>query len=261
MNDRRNGSELEVSNEAENNWLTVEKPYLALSNVFPNLLGPNIGARLSLYPLTIALSVCRSFLTEPKYIIRKPAVPNAQTMVVHESKPATSGRQLATFSYFHVNPTIHTHEKPYEILINLPQAAASSSGYRRSNQEFEPHECVVEDVRGQEADFGLDQQGVCWRRWEGPDAWKGVNAEKVKRLGHGGIEETYLADVEGFIKRELEHENGQRVERVKVFDYKVGSSRLSRAQSSYVGRHDIEELWILRSAPKLMDGGIFGSYD
>ena len=163
-------------------------------------------------------------------------------MLVHEPKPATSGPQLATFSYFHFNPTIHTHEKPYEILINLPQATTNSSGYRRSNQEFEPLECVVEDVRGREAEFGLDQQGVCWRRWEGPDAWKGVNAEKVKSFGHEGIEETYLADVEEFIKRELEHENGQRVERVKVFDYKVGSSRVSRAQSPYIRRHYIRRL-------------------
>ena len=119
----------------------------------------------------------------------------------------------------------------------------------------------MEDVRGREADFGLDQQGVCWRGWEGPDAWKGVNAEKVKSFGRGGIEETYLADVEEFIKRELEHEDGQRVERVKVFDYKVGSSRLSRAQSSYIGRHDIRGFWILGSAPKLMDAAVFCSYE
>lgn len=139
----------------------------------------------------------------------------------------TSGPQAAVFSYFCFNPAVHTHEKPYEILINMPRATEKPESYRRSNQEFEPREAVVNDVRGRESEFGLDQQGVCWRKWEGPREWRGIDGDAVKRLGHERIKRGYLKEIEGFVKRELELEGGSKVDKVVVFDYKVRKAHLA----------------------------------
>ena len=134
----------------------------------------------------------------------------------------TCGPQPAVFTYFHFDSSIHTHEKPFEILINLPSAVVNSPGYRRSNQEFEKRETIVEDVRGREWKFNLDKEGFCWKNWEGPQSWLGVDGSGVQSKGHHAIESEYLREVEGFIKEEFERE-GQSVEKVKVFDYKVTS--------------------------------------
>ena len=114
------------------------------------------------------------------------------------------------------------HEKSYEILISLPSAAQNPTTFRRTNQEFENRDVVVQDVRGKEGEFSLDKHGVCWRSWNGPDPWIGIDSEGVKQLGHIGVETTYLREVEAFIKQEVEEQDDEPVDRVKVFDYKVG---------------------------------------
>ena len=83
----------------------------------------------------------------------------------------------------------------------------------------------MDDVRGRESGFGLDRQGVCWREWTVPDKWRGIDGEGFKSLGHEEIERSYLRQMEEFIKTELELEGGARVDRVKVFDYKVCGAR------------------------------------
>lgn len=112
-----------------------------------------------------------------------------------------SGPQSAVFSYFHFNSAIHSHEKPYEILINLPSAETKPDTYRRHNQEFEDHSTIVQDVRGREGDFSLDRNGMCWRTWHGPDAWQGIDAQGVKDMGHDRIQEEYITAVEAFIEK------------------------------------------------------------
>ena len=131
------------------------------------------------------------------------------------------GPQPATFSYFKFIPSIHTHEKPYEILVNLPSATKNRLDYRRSNQEFESHETVVEDIRGKEDEFSLNIQGVCWRNWRGPDYLQDVDGEELKKKGHESLREGYIHEAEDFIRDELEKEDGRRADIVKIFDYKV----------------------------------------
>lgn len=131
------------------------------------------------------------------------------------------GPQTATFSYFKFIPSIHTHEKPYEILVNLPSATKNPLDYRRSNQEFESHEIVAEDIRGKEDEFSLNLQGVCWRNWRGPEYLRDVDGEELKRRGHGSLGEGYIREAEDFIKDELERQDGRRADIVRVFDYKV----------------------------------------
>ncbi|KAF3014477.1 hypothetical protein E8E14_010510 [Neopestalotiopsis sp. 37M] len=134
---------------------------------------------------------------------------------------AKSGPQPAVFSYFHFNPSIHNHEKPYEILINLPSSDNGKSEYRRHNQEFEDREAVVQDVRGFEDQFSLNSNGVCWRKWEGPAEWRDLKAEGVMKLGHEHIRSGYIKAVEHFIGQELEKQDGKPVDIVKVFDYRL----------------------------------------
>ncbi|KAI0855634.1 hypothetical protein F4860DRAFT_530119 [Xylaria cubensis] len=149
------------------------------------------------------------------------------------SQPSASGPQLAVFSYFHFNPAIHEHEKPYEILINLPIAQAHNRDYRRHNEEFESCTTVVDDVRGRESDFTLDRNGFCWRDWEGPIDWKGLRAQDIKELGHDWIQSGYIKYVENFIKAELEKMDGQPIDIVKVFDYRL---RVSSHLKDFEGR-------------------------
>jgi hypothetical protein len=135
---------------------------------------------------------------------------------------AISGPQTATFSYFHFNPDIHTREKPYEILLNLPLREKDPT-YKRHNKEFEEHRVPVQDVRGREKEFTLDKNSFCWRRWEGPVSWRGFDADVVKALGNEEVEATYIKEVEKFIASELEREDDKPVDIVKVFDYRVRS--------------------------------------
>ncbi len=93
---------------------------------------------------------------------------------------STIGPQPATFSYLAFNPTFHTREKAYEILINLPLASVNPQSYHRSNEEFEQQSSLVNALRGQESEFGLDLQVPIWRKWEGPDEWRGVDGKVVK---------------------------------------------------------------------------------
>ncbi|KAK6208486.1 hypothetical protein LQW54_006832 [Pestalotiopsis sp. IQ-011] len=111
--------------------------------------------------------------------------------------------------------------RPYEILINLPSSDNSKSDYRRHNQEFEDREAVVQDVRGHEDQFSLDKNGVCWRKWEGPADWRGLNATGVMKLGHENIRSGYIKAVEDFIRQELEKQDGKPIGIVKVFDYRL----------------------------------------
>ena len=129
---------------------------------------------------------------------------------------AVSGPRPGVFSYFRFNPDVHTREKPYEILVNLPP------GRQRHNQEFEDCKTTVTDVRGRETDFSLDVNGFCWRKWAGPEAWRGIDAEAVKALGHDRVMSGYVAQAEEFLRSELAVSGESEVDIVKVFDYRVG---------------------------------------
>ena len=135
---------------------------------------------------------------------------------------APAGLQIGTFSYFHINPEIHSREKPYEILLNLP-LKENDPAYRRHNKEFEQHKVTIQDVRGREENFTLDKNGFCWRHWEGPPTWKDINIEGAKAFGNQEVEDGYIKEVERFIASELERQDGKPVDVVRVFDYRVSS--------------------------------------
>lgn len=123
------------------------------------------------------------------------------------SPPPQPRIQPATFSYFNFLPK-HEIEKPYEILINLPEEARHLP---RSNFAFEDVECLVQDVRGREQDFNLDTHGFTWRKFR----------TSIRDFGdRSQIEGTYLGEIEGFLRREL----GENIRKIQVFDWRVGSS-------------------------------------
>ncbi|TGJ79779.1 hypothetical protein E0Z10_g8983 [Xylaria hypoxylon] len=100
----------------------------------------------------------------------------------------------------------------------------NSSVYRRTNQEFEDRQMIVQDARGQENNFSLDRNGFCWGQWGGPTEWGDISAAGLKEMGHEKIQQGYIKAVERFIKGEVEEQDGETVEFVKVFDYKLQSS-------------------------------------
>jgi len=118
--------------------------------------------------------------------------------------PNHIGSQQATFSYFQLQPH-HEHEKPYEILIDLPEEAQHVP---RSNLAFETADCIVEDARGHEAEFEIDSHGFMWRRLR-------TAVEDLK--DRASIETEYFQEVEQFLRGLL----GPQVRKVKFFNWKV----------------------------------------
>jgi hypothetical protein len=118
--------------------------------------------------------------------------------------------QNATFSYFKLLPK-HEFEKPYEILIDLPEAAKHVP---RTNFSFEDRECVVQDARGREEEFSLDGNGFTWRRFE--TSVTDFGSREV-------ITDVYLREVEEFLSGLL----GSEVKRVVIFDWRVSNMSFS----------------------------------
>ncbi|CAI4215893.1 unnamed protein product [Parascedosporium putredinis] len=132
-----------------------------------------------------------------------------------QSDDSLFGPRSAVLSYFRFNPDVHTREKPYEILVNL------APGHRRHNQEFEDRSVTIADARSAQDQFSLDAHGFCWRKWAGPEEWRGIDAEGVKELGHDRIMSGYVTEAEAFLKAELEAADGKEIDIVKVFDYRL----------------------------------------
>ncbi|KAL2073008.1 hypothetical protein VTL71DRAFT_10332 [Oculimacula yallundae] len=153
-------------------------------------------------------------------------------MMQSSTTPSTacSGRQLGTLSYFHFNPDVHTVEKPYEIVVDTSNKSPLLKNLKRTNQEFEDRQVIVEDIRGREGDITLEKNGACWKVWDGPPEWHNISLEKIKDKGHQWVNDTYIGEVEKFIKEEVEKMDaestvqGGRVDFVKVFDYKLRTS-------------------------------------
>lgn len=114
--------------------------------------------------------------------------------------------QPATFSYFNFLPR-HEIEKPYEILIDLPEEAKHVP---RSNFAFADAECLVHDVRGREQEFSLDTHGFTWRKF----------GTSVRDFGdRSQIEGIYLGEIVEFLRQEL----GEDLRKIQVFDWRVRS--------------------------------------
>ncbi|KAF2804961.1 uncharacterized protein BDZ99DRAFT_397138, partial [Mytilinidion resinicola] len=79
-------------------------------------------------------------------------------------------------------------------------------------------------IRGREGDFNFNKNGFCWTKWKGPQEWTGLSADEVKKKGHEWLRQSYIKEVEDFIKAEVQRQDGKPVDFVKVFDYKPRNS-------------------------------------
>ncbi len=112
-----------------------------------------------------------------------------------------------TLSYFDFLPR-HETEKPYKILINLPEAAQHIP---RSNLAFKDHECYIEDARGREEDFTLNKDGFTWRHHQ-------TAVEDLRNRDE--IELKYLPETARFIRQNIEGD----IRRVHIFDWRVSGN-------------------------------------
>lgn len=97
---------------------------------------------------------------------------------------------------------IYNKVKPYQVLMDVPE------GVPRSNPVFEegPEE-LVQDVRGRENDFNLDDHGFTFRK----------HVLQTTDFTKQTIEATYLNEVAQMLKRELSGAN-----EVVCFNWQVG---------------------------------------
>jgi hypothetical protein len=115
-----------------------------------------------------------------------------------------SAIQRAIFSYFSPQAR-HESEKAYEI---LPEALSTyPPGHPASNLVFEDTVVEIEDIRGREQEFRLDEHGFCFLRCTSL-----VRGSRDREE----IEERYLPEIVELIKRKL----GGKV-RVVIFGWKV----------------------------------------
>ncbi|KAJ3493111.1 hypothetical protein NLG97_g4943 [Lecanicillium saksenae] len=137
------------------------------------------------------------------------------------SDNVNTGTRIGNLSYFRYNPDVHAREKPYEILINLPPRTAQGLPIKRHNQEFEDHAVAFQDARGREGNFSLRQNGFCWIKWDGPQQWRDITPEMIRRLTLEQVRISYLVEAEQFLMDELNRQEGEHVDIVKVFDYRL----------------------------------------
>ena len=110
-----------------------------------------------------------------------------------------------TFSYFKVQPR-HETEKPYEILINIPNLSIP-----RTNYASETVQCQVTDVRGRAEAYSLDTHGFTWRQ---------LNTSVTDFRDRAQIEKIYLQEIHDSLLQEL----GSTIKKIHIFDWKVGNN-------------------------------------
>jgi len=99
---------------------------------------------------------------------------------------------LAEISYIKWSPLFET-EKPFHIFIPIPKDAKDQ---RQTNVDFEAKQTIIRDIRGQEAKFDLDNNGICFRHHK--SAFNDFeNIEAVQREHLPEIERILKSEVEG----------------------------------------------------------------
>ncbi|KAI0101704.1 methyltransferase CmcJ [Nemania sp. FL0031] len=117
-----------------------------------------------------------------------------------------SGTVKATVNYIKELP-IYNEEKPFQILMPIPPDAEDQ---RTSNIEFEKKEQIFNDIRGQEDQFGLDDDG--FQIVHSPTALHPFDA-----TNQDFIKTRYLPEVDEILRR---HVPGG-FDRVLFFDWRV----------------------------------------
>lgn len=106
-------------------------------------------------------------------------------------------------------------EKPYKAFKEL-QAKDDPSN---TNLEYEGRQQLIKDVRGQEHFFSLGEQGFTFQNWD--------NVPSLDWTIEGEITGMYLPAVKNFLAETLQREGSIVIKKMKVFDWRVGTSFFS----------------------------------
>jgi hypothetical protein len=150
------------------------------------------------------------------------------------SSPSSYPSVLTTFTYLVPLP-LYEREKPFELLIDLPDSI-SSPDRRRTNIVFGPasQKQRVWSVRGRQAEFSLDVHGFAFRRhrtrFRGGEGW-GCRDE---------VEKIYVKEMERWLGEEIGLGPGGRV---VTYDWRVCAPlSLCGLARCGTGRISIEEV-------------------
>ena len=101
------------------------------------------------------------------------------------------GRQItAPLNYLRWRE-LYKVEKPFQIFIDIPDDATDK---RSTNLEWETHQVNIQDARGSECDFTLDDYGFVFRRYPSD-----FNCFTDRRL----VEDKYFPEIEQILRSEL----------------------------------------------------------
>lgn len=107
---------------------------------------------------------------------------------------------------------LYETEKPFQILIDLPEDAADK---RHNNLAFEWQEQTFRNFRGQDfKSFNLDDHGFTFRKQH-------FNFDNY--TDQGAVERDYFPQLEKFLRREVDG-----VDRVFFFDWRVSLARMTK---------------------------------
>lgn len=118
------------------------------------------------------------------------------------------GRQItAPLNYLRWRD-LYKVEKPFQIFINIPDDATDK---RSTNLEWETHQVNIQDARGSECDFTLDNYGFVFRRYPSD-----FNCFTDRRL----VEDKYFPEIEQILRSEL-----QGLDKIFIFDWRLRRSK------------------------------------
>jgi hypothetical protein len=129
-----------------------------------------------------------------------------------QAAPSASMAELITWSSPHIEHArlrhlkwdpIYLKEKPYQVFVNVPD------GERSTNLVFETIEKDVADIRGQEQEYSLKDNG--FRYINSPSKLNGADFDRQEE-----IERVYLSECEELIKS---HVAG--ADQTFIFDWRV----------------------------------------
>lgn len=103
---------------------------------------------------------------------------------------------------------LYEREKPFQLFLDLPPDAPDQ---RKTNLVFERKDVEVKDIRGQEKDFRLDENGFVYRTMDGFE----------DLIDKSEILERYLPAVEELLRKVVEG-----ADRIFIFDWRVGCANI-----------------------------------
>jgi hypothetical protein len=125
------------------------------------------------------------------------------------------GTHIAAFEYLRADKLFET-EKPYEILINLPD---EKKNLPRSNLTFSKEDVEISDIRSVQYEADLDTHGF---------AWKNHATAVVDFNDRTIIQDVYIPEVKSFLKSNFPEAND-----IFVFDWRVSGLHAHGSLTNY----------------------------